>query len=75
MPSALRKEGITGFVMVMERKIFNFSLHHHHKTCEKRFFSHEKIWDDSYLKNLVKRDLHSHEKFEMTHSSLFIQTQ
>jgi hypothetical protein len=41
-PPPRPKGSITGVVMVMERKIGNFSLHHHHNTCKKGFFSCEK---------------------------------
>jgi hypothetical protein len=32
------KGSITGVVMVMESKIANFALHHHHHTCAKGSF-------------------------------------
>jgi hypothetical protein len=36
-------KGITTcFLMVVKRKIGNFSLHHHQKTCERGFFLQEK---------------------------------
>src|SRR5438477_7209992 len=39
----LTPRGLTPcFLMMVKRKIENFSLHHHQKTCERGFFSHEK---------------------------------